>query len=64
MLRKIEGRKRRGHHRIRWLDHITDAIDKNLGKLQEMVRDSEAWCVSVSPWGRKELDTTEQLSLF
>ena len=41
MLRKVEGR-RRGHQRIRWLDGITDTMDMNLGKLQEMVRDREA----------------------
>ena len=41
MLGKIEGRRRRGHQRIRWLDGITDAMDMNLGKLQEMVRDRE-----------------------
>ena len=39
MLGKIEGRKRRGHHRVRWLDSITSAMNMNLGKLQEMVRD-------------------------
>ena len=39
---KIEGRRRRGHQRMRWLDGITDAMNMNLGKLREMVRDREA----------------------
>ena len=43
MLGKIEGRRGRGPQRKKWLDGITDAMDMNLGKLQEMVRDREAW---------------------
>ena len=42
MLGKIKGRRRRGRQRMRWLDGITDAVDTNLGKLQEIVRDREA----------------------
>ena len=47
MLGKIEGRRRRGRQRMRWLDGITDAMDMNLGKLQEMVRDREALSTAV-----------------
>ena len=47
MLGEIEGRRRRGHQRMRWLDGISDAIDMNLGKLREMVRDREAWPAAV-----------------
>ena len=46
LLGKIEGRKRRGHQRMRWLDGISDAMNMNLGKLWEIVRDREAWYVA------------------
>ena len=47
MLGKIEGRRRRGHQRMRWLDGITDAMNMNLGELWEMVRNREAWFAAV-----------------
>ena len=47
MLHKTAGRKRRGHQRMRWLDSITDAMHMNLGKLEEMVKDREAWFATV-----------------
>ena len=71
ILGKIEGRRRGGQQRVRWLDGITDSMDMSLGKLQELkkkkkktpgVDDRQGGLAYCGPWGHKESETTERLN--